>query len=148
MNFHTMGNYKNDINNQNKNLYKKVQTTNNDNSNKIYQTKTFLDNNKKKKNTVFENDENSIFKILDNTQIITPEDCGSSTNSNNIYQFSGSGSNSNGTNTNQDTDYNSIKKFKYSFMKEDNYYLENEHKNFLQNNGNLRIEDNFSFNNL
>ena len=33
-------------------------------------------------------------------------------------------------------------------MKEDNYYLENEHKNFLQNNGNLRIEDNFSFNNL
>ena len=150
MNYHTIGNDKNDINNQNKNLYKKVQTANNDNINNIYQTKTFVGNNKKKKNTVFENDENSIFKILDNTQIITPEDCGSSTNSNNIYQFSGSGSNSNsnGTNTNQDTDYNSIKKFKNSFMKEDNYYLENEHKNILQNNGNLRIEDNFSFNNL
>ena len=151
MNYHTIGNDKNDINNQNnqnKNLYKKVQTANNDNINNIYQTKTFVGNNKKKKNNVFENDENSIFKILDNTQIITPEDCGSSTNSNNFYQFNASGSNSNGTNTNQDTDYNSIKKFKNSFMKEDNYYLENEHKNFLQNNGNLRIEDNFSFNNL
>ena len=98
MNYHTIDNNKNYINNKNTNVYKKVQTDNNENINNLYQTKTFEDNN--------------------------------------------------GTNTNQDTDYNSIKKFKNSFMKEDNYYLENEHKNILQNNGNLRIEDNFSFNNL
>jgi len=148
MNYHTIDNNKNYIDNKNKNVYKKVQTDNNENINNLYKTKTFEDNNIKKKNTIFDNDENSIFKILDNTQIISPEDCGSSTNSNNLYQFSGSGRNSNGTNTNQDTDYNSIKTFNNCLMKENKYNLENEHKNILQNKGNLRFEDNFSFNNL
>jgi len=87
-----------------------------------------------KRNNVFNNDNNNIFKILDNTQIITSDDCGSiqssSVNSNKMHHFSGS----NGNNTNQETDYNSLKKF-------------NDLNNY-KNIGVYESEENFSFNNL
>ena len=100
--------------------------------------------NKENKNDVFNDDENSIFKVIDNTQIMTPDEFNNSknsnslTNSNKLYQLNGS----NGTNTNQDTDYNSIKKFNT------NKFLTNEDlikDNYYNNSGN---DVNFSFNNL
>ena len=100
--------------------------------------------NKENKNKVFNDDENSIFKVIDNTQIMTPDEFNNSknsnslTNSNKLYQLNGS----NGTNTNQDTDYNSIKKFNT------NKFLTNEDlmkDNYYNNSGN---DVNFSFNNL
>ena len=137
----------NKIRNQNKYFYKKVKTINNrnktDNMNNIYETKTFNIKSNEKKNNVFDSNENSIFKVLDNTQIITPDDCRSSTNSNKLDLFSGS--NSNGTDANQDTDYNSLKKFNNNFLMNeyiDNYHIKNENNNNYQN------IDNFSFNNL
>ena len=117
----------------------------------LYNNKTMITNkpilkniNKEKKNNVFNDDENSIFKVIDNTQIMTPDEFNNSknsnslTNSNKLYQLNGS----NGTNTNQDTDYNSIKKFNT------NKFLTNEDlmkDNYYNNSGN---EINFSFNNL
>ena len=93
---------------------------------------------------MFNDDDNSIFKVIDNTQIMTPDEFSNSKNSNSLmnsnklYQLNGS----NGTNTNQDTDYNSIKKFNT------NKFLTNEDlmkDNYYNNSGN---EINFSFNNL
>ena len=111
--------------------------------NNMYETKTFNIKSNEKKNNVFDSNENSIFKVLDNTQIITPDDCRSSTNSNKLDLFSGS--NSNGTDANQDTDYNNLKKFNNNFLMNeyiDNYHIKNENNNNYQN------IDNFSFNNL
>ena len=141
------------INKYAKNYY----TINNDNNNEneIKSRNTFIknkDNNKydkyktyeeyydfSKRNNVFNNDNNNIFKILDNTQIITTDDCGSiqssSMNSNKLHHFSGS----NGNNTNQETDYNSLKKFNdLNGNINNNYY----------NIGVYESEENFSFNNL
>ena len=119
----------------------------------LYNNKTLITNKpilnnitkeNKNKNNVFNEDENSIFKVIDNTQIMTPDEFSNSKNSNSLmnsnklYQLNGS----NGTNTNQDTDYNSIKKFNT------NKILTNEDlmkDNYYNNSGN---EINFSFNNL
>ena len=93
-------------------------------------------------NNVFEDDESSIFKVIDYTQIMTTDEFSNSKNSlmnsNKLNQLSGS----NGTNTNQDTDYNSLKKFNYN-----NNILTNEdfRENNYYNSGN---DVNFSFNNL
>ena len=109
--------------------------------NNIYDKyKTYVEyNDFSKRNNVFNNDNNNIFKILDNTQIITPDDCGSmqssSMNSNKLHHFSGS----NGNNTNQETDYNSLKKFND---------LNGDKNNNYNNIGIYESEENFSFNNL
>ena len=92
----------------------------------------------KRKITVFDNDGNNIFKILDNTQIIGPDDIRNSLNSNKLHHFSGSNSNEN--NTNQDTDYNSIKL--------NNYMINEIDKDIFENKGNLYADENFSFNNF
>ena len=109
--------------------------------NNIYNKyKTYVEyNDFSKRNNVFNNDNNNIFKILDNTQIITSDDCGSiqssSMNSNKLHHFSGS----NGNNTNQETDYNSIKQFND---------LNGDKNNNYNNIGIYESEENFSFNNL
>ena len=109
--------------------------------NNIYtKYKTFVEyDDFSKRNNVFNNDNNNIFKILDNTQIITSDDCGSiqssSMNSNKLHHFSGS----NGNNTNQETDYNSIKQFNDLNGDKNNNY------NYI---GIYESEENFSFNNL
>ena len=125
------------VENDKKYLNKKVITVNNNK----YKTKAFEINNFKKTNTVFDNNENNIFKILDNTQIIASDDCKNSLNSDKLHHFSGN--NSNGNNTNQDTDYNSIKKFNNNYIMND---LDNYNKNIFENIGNSN--DNFSFNNF
>ena len=127
----------NDEENNKKYLYKKINKANKN----IYNAKTFEINNFKKKNTVFGNDGNNIFKILDNTQIIASDDIRNSLNSHKLHHFSGS--NSNGNNTNQDTDYISIKNNNY-MMNE----LDNCNKMIYENNGNIYSNDNFSFNNF
>ena len=117
----------------------------------LYNNKTMINHkqiiknvSKENANNVFNDDDNSIFKVIDNTQIMTPDEFSNSKNSNSLmnsnklYQLNGS----NGTNTNQDTDYNSIKKFNT------NKFLTNEDlmkDNYYNNSGN---EINFSFNNL
>ena len=141
INYRTINNEDKELQNKKIFLYKKVKTANNNK----YNTKTFEINNLKKKNTVFDNDENSIFKILDNTQIIAPDECRYSLNSNNkLHHQSGSRSNSNGNNTNQDTEYNSIKKFSNNYMM--NEY--NDNYNNYQYMDNLNNNENFSFNNM
>ena len=111
--------------------------------NNIYNKyKTYVEyNDFSKRNNVFNNDNNNIFKILDNTQIITSDDCGSiqssSMNSNKLHHFSGS----NGNNTNQETDYNSLKKFNDLNGDKNNNY----NYNYI---GIYESEENFSFNNL
>lgn len=141
-NYNTINN-DNDIKNKNDYSCRKVQTFNNKGINFI----TLEANDYGKKNNVFNNDDNKIFKVLDNTQIITDE-CGSiksSENSNKLHQYSVS--NSNGTNTNQDTDYNSIKKYNNNVFANEsdnnNYFSNNQMNNEYKN-----IEENFSFNNL
>jgi hypothetical protein len=110
----------------------------------LSQTQIYNVNNNEMKNNVFDSGESSIFKILDNTQIITSDDCRSSLKSNKMDNFNGS--NSNGTDANQDTDYNSLKKFNNNFLMneytDDNYNFNNKNNNNYQNIGN------FSFNNL
>ena len=115
-----------------KNQYKTIKTSNLNNN----------INNKVNNNNVFVDDERSIFKVLDNTQIMTTDEFSNSknslANSNKLNILNGS----NTTNTNQDTDYNSIKKFN------NNNYLTNEdygNNNYYNNSGN---DINFSFNNL
>ena len=115
-----------------KNQYKTINTSNLNNN----------INNKGNNNNVFVDDERSIFKVLDNTQIMTTDEFSNSknslANSNKLNILNGS----NTTNTNQDTDYNSIKKFN------NNNYLTNEdygNNNYYNNSGN---DINFSFNNL
>ena len=148
INYQPINNKDKELQNKKIILYKKVKT---DNNNK-YNTKTFKVNNLKKKNTVFDNDENSIFKILDNTQIITPDESRYSINCNNkLHQQSGSRSNSNGNNTNQDTEYNSIKKFSNNYMMNeymDNYNSKNDYNNNYEYMENLNKNENFSFNNM
>ena len=138
-------------NNNNNNKIEIISRPKNKNKYVLYNNKTMITNkpilkniNKEKKNNVFNDDENSIFKVIDNTQIMTPDEFSNSKNSNSLmnsnklYQLNGS----NGTNTNQDTDYNSIKKFNT------NKFLTNEDlmkDNYYNNSGN---EINFSFNNL
>ena len=91
--------------------------------------------NKSNNNKVFGDDENNIFKVIDYTQIMTPDEFNNSkysSNSNKLNQISSS----HGTNTNQDTDYNSLKKF-------------NNNEDFGDNNYYNRGSDiNFSFNNM
>ena len=135
-NYYTINNDNiNDNENKSRNTYIK----NKDNN--IYDKyKTYVEyNDFSKRNNVFNNDNNNIFKILDNTQIITPDDCGSmqssSMNSNKLHHFSGS----NGNNTNQETDYNSLKKFND---------LNGDKNNNYNNIGIYESEENFSFNNL
>ena len=138
-------------NNNNNNKIEIISRPKNKNKYVLYNNKTMITNkpilkniNKEKKNNVFNDDENSIFKVIDNTQIMTPDEFSNSKNSNSLmnsnklYQLNGS----NGTNTNQDTDYNSIKKFNT------NKFLTNEDlmkDNYYNNSGN---DVNFSFNNL
>ena len=139
------------IKSNNNNKIEIISKPKNKNKYVLYNNKTMITNkpilkniNKEKKNNVFNDDENSIFKVIDNTQIMTPDEFSNSKNSNSLmnsnklYQLNGS----NGTNTNQDTDYNSIKKFNT------NKFLTNEDlmkDNYYNNSGN---EINFSFNNL
>jgi len=129
----------NDDDNDNENKSRNTYYINKDNN--IYDKyKTYeVYNDFSKRNNVFNNDNNNIFKILDNTQIITPDDCGSmqssSMNSNKLHHFSGS----NGNNTNQETDYNSLKKFSD---------LNGDKNNNYNNIGVYESEENFSFNNL
>ena len=132
--YRTINNY-NDEENNNKFFYKKVKMVYKSSK---YNTKTFEINDFKKKNTVFDNDGNNIFKILYNTQIIGQDDIRNSLNSNKLHHFSGSNSNEN--NTNQDTDYNSIKI--------NNYMINEIDKDILENKGNLYADENFSFNNI
>ena len=124
-------------NNNNNNKIEIISRPKNKNKYVLYNNKTMITNkpilkniNKEKKNNVFNDDENSIFKVIDNTQIMTPDEFSNSKNSNSLmnsnklYQLNGS----NGTNTNQDTDYNSIKKFNTNKfltnedLMKDNYY--------------------------
>ena len=135
-NYYTINN-----DNENDNEIKSRNTYIKNKDNNIYtKYKTFVEyDDFSKRNNVFNNDNNNIFKILDNTQIITPDDCGSiqssSLNSNKLHHFSGS----NGNNTNQETDYNSIKKFND---------LNGDKNNNYNNIGIYESEENFSFNNL
>jgi hypothetical protein len=133
--------------NKNNNILHNKTINNSNNSQKIkndFYTNTNNKNIQKNNNNVFVDDESSIFKVIDYTQIITPDEFSNSKNSlmnsNKLNQLSGS----NGTNTNQDTDYNSLKKFNYNY---NNKILTNEdfreHNYF--NSGN---DINFSFNNL
>ena len=96
----------------------------------------------KNKNKVFNDDEGSIFKVIDNTQILTSDEFNNSKNSNKLNQLSGS----NTTNTNQDTDYNSIKKF--NNYNTNNFLYNNEDLNDIHYFNNNNINTNFSFNNL
>ena len=115
-----------------------IQTTKNVVYQKTQTNKSIIPNNEKNKNNndVFIDDENSIFKVIDNTQILTPDEFSNSKNSlmssNKFNQLNGS----NGTNTNQDTDYNSIKKFN------NNFFTNNDNK-YYNNSG---YDINFSFN--
>ena len=133
----------------NKNKYVLCNKTIN-NSNNYQKAKNVLyfknNNNLEKKNNrneLFRDDENSIFKVIDYTQIMSQDEFSNSknslTNSNKMNLLNGS----NGTNTNQDTDYNSLKKFN------NNNYLTNEdfRENNYYNSGN-EVDINFSFNNL
>ena len=133
--------------NKNNNILHNKTINNSNNSQKIkndFYTNTNNKNIQKNNNNVFVDDESSIFKVIDYTQIMTPDEFSNSKNSlmnsNKLNQLSGS----NGTNTNQDTDYNSLKKFNYNY---NNKILTNEdfreHNYF--NSGN---DVNFSFNNL
>ena len=143
--FHTINNDK-IIKNPNIYFSKKLKMIKNKkNKNEMLsQTQIYNVNNNEMKNNVFDSGESSIFKILDNTQIIMSDDCRSSLKSNKIDNFNGS--NSNGTDANQDTDYNSLKKFNNNFLMneytDDNYNFHNKNNNNYQNIGN------FSFNNL
>ena len=132
----------------NKNRYVLSKTINDSNNsqkikNAFYTNKNVnnINNIQKNNNNAFIDDESSIFKVIDYTQIMTPDEFSNSknslTNSNKLNQLSGS----NGTNTNQDTDYNSLKKFNYN-----NNILTNDFgDNNYYNSGN---DINFSFNNL
>ena len=133
--------------NKNNNILHNKTINNSNNSQKIkndFYTNTNNKNIQKNNNNVFVDDESSIFKVIDYTQIMTPDEFSNSKNSlmnsNKLNQLSGS----NGTNTNQDTDYNSLRKFNYNY---NNKILTNEdfreHNYF--NSGN---DVNFSFNNL
>ena len=110
-------------------VYQKTQTN-----------KNIIPNKEKNKNNndVFIDDENSIFKVIDNTQILTPDEFSNSKNSlmnsNKFNLLNGS----NGTNTNQDTDYNSIKKF-------NNNFFTNDDNKYYNNSG---YDINFSFNKI
>ena len=141
-NYYTINN-DNENDNYNDNVIRSRNTYIKNKDKNIYnQYKTYVEyNDFSKRNNVFNNDNNNIFKILDNTQIITPDDCGSiqssSMNSNKLHHFSGS----NGNNTNQETDYNSLKKF--------NDLNGDKNNNYNYNNiGIYESEENFSFNNL
>ena len=144
-NYHTINNDK-IIHNPNIYFTKKLKSINNKkNKNEMLsQTQTYNVNNNEMKNDVFDSGESSIFKILDNTQVITPDDCTSSTKSNKIDNFNGS--NSNGTEANQETDYNSLKTFNNNFAM--NEYMDNYNLYNLNNNNNCQSIGNFSFNNL
>ena len=115
------------------------QTINNSNNSQRIKNAFYSNNNKntynKSNNKVFEDDDNNIFKVIDYTQIMTPDEFNNSkysSNSNKLNQISSS----HGTNTNQDTDYNSLKKF-------------NNNEDFGDNNYYNRGSDiNFSFNNM
>ena len=115
------------------------QTINNSNNSQRIKNAFYSNNNKntynKSNNKVFEDDDNNIFKVIDYTQIMTPDEFNNSKysyNSNKLNQISSS----HGTNTNQDTDYNSLKKF-------------NNNEDFGDNNYYNRGSDiNFSFNNM
>ena len=115
------------------------QTINNSNNSQRIKNVFYSNNNKntynKSNNKVFEDDDNNIFKVIDYTQIMTPDEFNNSkysSNSNKLNQISSS----HGTNTNQDTDYNSLKKF-------------NNNEDFGDNNYYNRGSDiNFSFNNM
>ena len=135
---------------KNKNKYVLLNKTinNSNNSQKIknafYANKNNNMNNKNNHiNNLYEDDESSLFKVIDYTQIMTQDEFSNSknslTNSNKLNQLNGS----NGTNTNQETDYNSLKKFN------NNNFLTNEDfgDNNYYNSGN-DININFSFNNF
>ena len=115
------------------------QTINNSNNSQRIKNAFYSNNNKntynKSNNKVFEDDDNNIFKVIDYTQIMTPDEFNNSkysSNSNKLNQISSS----HGTNTNQDTNYNSLKKF-------------NNNEDFGDNNYYNRGSDiNFSFNNM
>ena len=133
--------------NKNNNILHNKTINNSNNSQKIkndFYTNTNNKNIQKNNNNVFVDDESSIFKVIDYTQIMTPDEFSNSKNSlmnsNKLNQLSGS----NGTNTNQDTDYNSLRKFNYNY---NNKILTNE--DFReQNHFNSGNDVNFSFNNL
>ena len=133
--------------NKNKNKYVLLnQTINNSNNSQRIKNAFYASNNKNiqnksNNNKVFGDDENNIFKVIDYTQIMTPDEFNNSkysSNSNKLNQISSS----HGTNTNQDTDYNSLKKFNNN-----NNILTNE--DLGDNNYFNRGSDiNFSFNNV
>ena len=132
---------KNKINSQNKILYKKNSTIDNNK----FQIKSFKTKNHTKINSVFENDGNNIFKILDNTQIITSDECRNSISKKNDLHCL-SEYNSNGSNTFQDTDYNSIKFNNHINDKyKEDYYEGKENKNTYEN---YEKDEIFSFYNL
>ena len=129
---------------KNKNKYVLYnQTVNNSNNSQKNKNVFLVNKGVGNNNNVFVDDESSIFKVIDYTQIMTPDEFSNSKNSlmnsNKLNQLRGS----NGTNTNQDTDYNSLKKFNYN----NNNILTNEElgDNNYYNSGN---DVNFSFNNL
>ena len=114
------------------------QTINNSNNSQRIKNAFYSNNNKntynKSNNKVFEDDDNNIFKVIDYTQIMTPDEFNNSkysSNSNKLNQISSS----HGTNTNQDTDYNSLKKFDNNEdFGDNNYYNRGSDINFSFNN--------------